>query len=238
MSDAALALEVRGLRSAYGKSEVLSGIDLQVQHGEIAVLLGRNGAGKTTTLRTIAGVQPARGGTVALDGADVTRVTAYRRARAGLALVPQGGRAFSPLSVEDNLRLVRGRNGRAGSGWSLEQVYEFFPKLRVLRRSASGSLSGGERQMLAIGRALRANPHVVMLDEPSEGLAPVIVQAITGLLGELRQRGIAILLAEQNHQAAMRVADRCYFIEKGRIAHCATAEEVRDSGLLARYLGV
>jgi branched-chain amino acid transport system ATP-binding protein len=140
--------------------------------------------------------------------------------------------------VEANLLLVKGRSGANGGRWNLDAVYDLFPPLRKLRRSASGSLSGGERQMLAVGRALMANPTVMMLDEPSEGLAPVIVQAIGGLIGQLRQSGIAVLLAEQNHHIAMRVADYCYFVEKGRIADGCGVQEARERDLVRRYLGV
>jgi len=232
------ALHVEGLQSRYEKSLILAGIDLAVYAGEVAVVLGRNGAGKTTTLRTIAGVHPAYAGRVSLEGRDITAWPTYQRVRAGLALVPSGARAFGPLPVEANLLLVRGRAPANGKRWSLGAVYELFPPLRKLRHSASGSLSGGERQMLAVGRALMANPTVMMLDEPSEGLAPVIVQAIGALIGQLREAGIAILLAEQNHHIAMRVADYCYFIEKGRIAAGCGVHEARDRDLVRRYLGV
>jgi branched-chain amino acid transport system ATP-binding protein len=232
------ALQVEGLQSRYGKSLILAGVDLAVHPGEVAVLLGRNGAGKTTTLRTIAGVHPAFQGRVLLEGSDVTALTAYKRVRSGLALVPSGARAFGPLPVEANLLLVKGRAAANGRRWNLDSVYELFPQLHRLRRSASGSLSGGERQMLAVGRALMANPTVMMLDEPSEGLAPVIVQAIGALIGQLRQAGIAVLLAEQNHHIAMRVADYCYFIEKGRIADGCGVHEARERDLVRRYLGV
>jgi len=232
------ALQVDGLHSRYGKSLILAGIDLAVYAGEVAVVLGRNGAGKTTALRTIAGVHPAYAGFVLLEGRDVTPWLPYHRVRAGLALVPSGARAFGPLPVEANLLLVRGRTAASDRRWNLDAVYELFPPLRKLRHSASGSLSGGERQMLAVGRALMANPTVMMLDEPSEGLAPVIVQAIGGLIGQLRQGGIAILLAEQNHHIAMRVADYCYFIEKGRIAAGCGVQEARERALVRRYLGV
>jgi len=231
-------LEVTGLSSSYGKSQVVSGVSLAVLPGQVVVLLGRNGAGKTTTLRAIAGVQPTNAGTVRLLEFDATRTRAFSRVRAGLALVPSGARAFGPLRVEDNLRLVHGRQVPPGQRWTVDRVYELFPKLRFLRHSASGSLSGGERQMLAVGRALMANPLVIMLDEPSEGLAPVIVQAVAALLGELKEAGLGVLLAEQNHHMAMRVADHCYFIEKGRIAESASAEQARSTGLLERYLGI
>ncbi|HEV1997066.1 MAG TPA: ABC transporter ATP-binding protein [Candidatus Dormibacteraeota bacterium] len=231
------ALEVQALGSSYGKSRVVAGVSLEVASGEIAVLLGRNGAGKTTTLRAIAGVQPADAGKVALDGEDLSGFSAYRRVRRGLVLVPSGARAFGPLTVAQNLHLVRGR--AAGDGrWTVEAVYDFFPKLRQLKDNASGLLSGGERQMLAVGRALMANPRVIMLDEPSEGLAPIIVQSIGELLLRLRDAGLAVFLAEQNHHMAMRVADNCHFIEKGRIVASASAPEAREQGLLERHLGV
>jgi branched-chain amino acid transport system ATP-binding protein len=230
-------LEVIDLVAAYGKSVVVDRVGLTVRAGEIVVLLGRNGAGKTTTLRSIAGVHPPLSGRVRLEDTDVTALLPYRRVRAGLAMVPSGARAFGSLSVEENLTLVTGKRA-AGGGWSLERVYALFPKLRTLRRAASGSLSGGERQMLAVGRALMANPSVIMLDEPSEGLAPVIVQSIARLLSDLRDAGIAVLLAEQNHHMALRVADRCYFIEKGRIAFSGAAAEARESAVVRRFLGI
>ena len=233
-----IRLEVEGLVAGYGKSLVVNGVSLAVSAGEVAVLLGRNGAGKTTALRTIAGIHPAKVGAVRLDGADITRLLPYRRVRSGLALVPSGARAFGSLTVTENLTLVRGHRSTGGDRWTAERVFALFPKLERLRDSAAGSLSGGERQMLAVGRALMANPAVIMLDEPSEGLAPVVVQAIAGLLGELRGAGIAVLLAEQNHHMALRVADRCYFIEKGRIAFSGSALEARESGLVRRFLGV
>jgi branched-chain amino acid transport system ATP-binding protein len=189
-------------------------------------------------LRTSSGIHAPFAGTVRLGGKNVTGIQPFLRVREGLAMVPPGARAFGPLSVEDNLRLVRGRDVTGPDRWTIERVYDFFPKLRVLRASASGSLSGGERQMLAVGRALMANPTVIMLDEPSEGLAPVIVQSIAALLGQLRDNGIAVLLAEQNHHMAMRVADHCYFIEKGRVVYSGSVDEARDGNLVGRYLGV
>lgn len=237
-SPAMAALAVDGICSRYGKSQVLTDVCLEVRPGQIAVVLGRNGAGKTTTLRSICGVHAPFAGTVRIGEHDVTGMKPFRRVRAGLAMVPAGARAFGPLSVEENLRLVRGRVVPASDRWTIERVYDLFPKLGILRGSASGSLSGGERQMLGIGRALMANPTVIMLDEPSEGLAPVIVQSIATLLRELRDHGIAVLLAEQNHHMAMRVADHCYFMEKGRIAHSGPVEEALQGDLIGRYLGV
>jgi len=238
LADPAAELEVDGLVAGYGKSIVVAGISFDVAGREIAVLLGRNGAGKTTTLRSIAGVHPPRAGSVRVGGVDITARLPYQRVRAGMAMVPSGARAFGSLSVEENLSLVSGRRLVDGEQWTTERVYELFPKLRRLRASAAGSLSGGERQMLAVGRALMANPTVIMLDEPTEGLAPVIVQAIAELLLTLRSAGIAVLLAEQNHHMALRVADRCYFIEKGRIAFTGSAADARESTLVRRFLGV
>lgn len=232
-------LEVIDLVAGYGKSMVVDGVSLRLRSGEIAVLLGRNGVGKTTTLRCIAGVHPASSGTVRLAGADVTARQSFRRVRAGMAMVPSGARAFGPLTVEQNLRLVVGRaEADSAKRWDITRVYDLFPKLRALRASQSGQLSGGERQMLAVGRALMANPRVILLDEPSEGLAPVIVHTIAELLRELRGTGIAVLLAEQNHRMALRVCDRCYFIEKGRVAQECSADEARSDVLIHRYLGV
>ena len=232
------ALAVDGICSRYGKSQVLSDVCLQVKPGQVAILLGRNGAGKTTTLRSICGVHTPFAGTIRLGETDVTGMKPFLRVRAGLAMVPPGARAFGPLCIEDNLRLVEGRQVSESERWTTQRVYDLFPKLGTLRASASGSLSGGERQMLAVGRALMANPTVIMLDEPSEGLAPVIVKSIAQLLSQLRDSGIAVLLAEQNHHMAMRVADHCYFIEKGRIAYSGPVEDARQGDMIARYLGV
>jgi branched-chain amino acid transport system ATP-binding protein len=231
-------LEVSDIVAGYGKSMVVDGVSLSVHAGEIALLLGRNGVGKTTTLRCIAGVHPVITGTVRLDGVDVTHRRPFLRVRSGLAMVPSGARAFGPLTVEENLRLVTGGTATGSERWDVDRVYELFPKLRTLRQSQAGSLSGGERQMLAVGRALMANPRVMLLDEPSEGLAPVIVQTIGELLLQLRQTGIAVLLAEQNHHMALRVCDRCYFIEKGRVARECGRDEARSDELIRRYLGV
>jgi branched-chain amino acid transport system ATP-binding protein len=231
-------LEVTEIVAGYGKSMVVDGISLSIRAGEIAVLLGRNGVGKTTTLRCITGVHPVVSGTVRLGGVDITGRRPFLRVRAGLAMVPSGARAFGPLTVEENLRLVIGGAANGGKHWDVDRVYELFPKLRTLRHSQAGSLSGGERQMLAVGRALMANPRVMLLDEPSEGLAPVIVQTIGELLLQLRATGIAVLLAEQNHHMALRVCDRCYFIEKGRVARECSRDEARSDELIRRYLGV
>jgi branched-chain amino acid transport system ATP-binding protein len=231
------ALDVVDVVAGYGKSIVVDRVSLSVRAGEVILLLGRNGVGKTTTLRCIAGVHPAMSGTVRLGDRDITRRAAYQRVRAGIALVPSGARAFAPLSVEHNLRLVTGRTP-SDDRWSVERVFELFPPLQRLRNAAAGQLSGGERQMLAVGRALMANPAVILLDEPSEGLAPVMVQSIATLLGQLRSTGIGVLLAEQNHHMALRVADTFHFMEKGRIAASSDPATARSGDLVKRFLGV
>lgn len=229
-------LDVRGVDAYYGASHVLHGLSLTAARGELVALLGRNGAGKTTTFGALMGVVTARGGSVLVDGEDLAGLRPYQRSRHGLALVPSGARVFANLSVQENLEIVRQRP--VADGWTVQKVYEAFPKLGDLRASAAGNLSGGERQMLAVGRGLMANPKVMMLDEPSEGLAPVVVQAIGALLDRLRQTGLTVLLAEQNHRFALRHADRAYLIEKGAIRHEAAAGELTGSDALQRYLGV
>jgi branched-chain amino acid transport system ATP-binding protein len=230
-------LRVEGLHSYYGASHVLHGVTLTADEGELVALLGRNGAGKTTTLSSLMGTVASRDGRVELDGADLAGLPPYARLRQGLALVPSGARVFGNLTVEENLQVVRPRRVSNG-GWTVERVVEFFPKLADLRASMAGNLSGGERQMLAVGRGLMANPKVLMLDEPSEGLAPVVVQAIGALMSQLKDVGLTVVLAEQNHRFALRHADRAYLIEKGQIRHEAAASELEGSEALHRYLGV
>ncbi len=230
-------LEVRDLDAFYGASHVLHGVSLDVGEGELVALLGRNGAGKTTTLSALIGTVRTRGETIRVGGDDISGLPTHHRARKGLALVPSGARVFPNLSVEENLRIVRARSA-SGDGWTVEGVYEFFPRLRDLRSNMAGNLSGGERQMLAVGRGLMANPRVLLLDEPSEGLAPVVLQEIGRLLGQLREAGLTMVLAEQNHRFALRYADRAYLIEKGQIRHEAAARRLEGSEELRRYLGV
>jgi branched-chain amino acid transport system ATP-binding protein len=232
-------LQVDGLHGYYGASHVLHGIDLEANEGELVALLGRNGAGKTTTLSAIIGTVQTRQGSVRLGGEDLTDAHTHRRVRQGLVLVPSGARVFGNLTVQENLEIVRPRRVENGEQpWSVPRVYEHFPKLADLRASMAGNLSGGERQMLAVGRGLMANPRVLLLDEPSEGLAPVIVQAIGRLTRELKEVGLTMILAEQNHRFALASADRAYLIEKGQIRHEAAASELEGSDALQRYLGV
>jgi branched-chain amino acid transport system ATP-binding protein len=227
-------LDVDGIHTYYGESHVLHGVSLRVAPGEAVALLGRNGAGKTTAIRSIVGFTPPRAGRVVFEGQAIERWPSYRIARRGLALVPQGRRIFAPLSVRENLLL-----GARSSGWTLERVFELFPRLRERQAQLGGTLSGGEQQMLAIARALLTNGRLLLLDEPSEGLAPLIVREIGGILQSLKVQRLSLLLVEQNYHLALRVADRVYVMNKGQIVYEGTpaglegAEDVKR-----RYLGV
>ena len=208
-----------------------------MEPGETVALLGRNGAGKTTTLMGILGLLPGASGSVKLAAAELGRLAAYRRAQAGLAYVPSGARCFPNLTVVENLE-VAARKGAGAKAWNRQAVFETFPKLELLKANLAGGLSGGERQMLAVGRALMSNPRVILMDEPTEGLAPVIVQAIARLVIELKRTGVSILLAEQNHKMALKVADRAAFMEKGRLVEQMPASDAATSKVLHRILGV
>jgi len=226
------------IHTYYGRSHILQGVSLQVAASETVTLLGRNGAGKTTTLRSIMGLTPARGGRITFAERDVTRSKTHRIARAGLAFVPSGRRIFSELTVRQNLLLfVRGAAaGRAQ--WGIERVYDTFPKLAELDTRKAGFLSGGEQQMLKLGRALVANPRLILLDELTEGLAPAIVDDLADWLRLLKQEGYSMLVCEQNALFALALADRGYIIDKGRIRHSGAATQLRDSNEVMQYLGV
>ncbi len=232
-------LEVTGLTSHYGRIQALKGLDLAVAEGELLALVGANGAGKTTLLRTISGVQPASGGTIRFAGRDITRMRAAERVRLGIAQVPEGRQVFGPLSVEDNLMLGAYTRPRSDVAEDIERIYAMFPILKQKRREPAGTLSGGQQQMLAMGRALMARPKLLLLDEPSMGLAPLLVAEIFATIRKLKAAGTTIFLVEQNAQAALSIADRGYVLETGRIV-------LQDSGpaLLANervkeaYLGI
>jgi branched-chain amino acid transport system ATP-binding protein len=219
---------------------VIFDLDLEVDHGKIVTLLGRNGSGKTSTLISIAGSVSitAKADRLELDGIDVGHLPPFKRVRSGISFVPSGSRAFPNLTVHENLSTVRGDNNSAGGKWTIERVYEAFPQLARLRESKGGQLSGGERQMLAVARALVANPKVLMLDEPSEGLGPIIVRQIGTMLRELANQGLAVLLTEQNHRLALEVADYANFIEKGQIVWSGDARAASDGEVVAKYLAV
>lgn len=234
-----LVFEVEGLNAYYGKSQVVFDLGLRVDHGEAVAVLGRNGAGKTSTLMALAGVVRSDVKKLELDGVDIHTLPSFKRVHAGISLVPSGSRSFPNLTVDENLAMVRGSKGNGqGGGWEIDDAYEQFPKLQDLKNNSAGTLSGGERQMLAVARAMLANPKLLMLDEPSEGLAPLIVRAIAERLKEMRGQGIGVLITEQNHRLALDVADRVYFIEKGQVVWEGSAEAAADPDILSRYLAV
>ena len=227
-------LEVEGIHSFYGKSHVLEGVSLSVGEGELVTLLGRNGAGKTTTLRSIMGIVRPRSGSVRFLGEEMAGREIFEIARAGIALVPEHRGIFGMLSVEENLKVAE-RPGR----WKLPDVYGLFPRLLERRRNGGNALSGGEQQMLAIARALLNNPRLLLLDEPTEGLAPVIVEEIVRVLRAIRRTGMAVLLVEQNLAVCEKLADRHYVLEQGRIVYDGSAAAFSaDASIRDRYLAL
>ncbi|HZD88850.1 MAG TPA: ABC transporter ATP-binding protein [Pseudolabrys sp.] len=231
-------LEIEDVVSRYGRVEALHGVSLEVAAGEIVTLIGNNGAGKTTLMRVISGVQPKARGRLRFDGEDIERLPAHARVAVGIAQVPEGRQVFAPLSVEDNLRLGAYRRS-AGKGDALARVYDLFPVLKERRASAAGNLSGGQQQMLAMGRALMSDPRLLLLDEPSMGLAPALVDQILDAVMTLRNTGVTILLVEQNVVAALAIADRAYVIETGRIVlNGGSGDLARDPRVREAYLGL
>jgi len=228
-------LAVADVHTYYGDSHVLHGVSLGVAPGEVVAILGRNGMGKTTLIRSVVGFTPPRHGRVRFRGEDVTAWAPFRRIEHGMALVPQGRRVFVSLSVRENLEVARTRTGR----WSLERVYGLFPRLGERAANRAGKLSGGEQQMLAIGRALMSNPTVLLMDEPTEGLAPLLVREVGRVIGDLRREGLSILLVEQNLPLAAAVADRVYVLNRGEIVYSSTpAELMADEAVKSRFLGL
>ena len=232
-------LAVDELVSGYGRIEVLHGVSLTVAAGEIVALVGSNGAGKTTLLRAISGVHPVTSGSIRLAGEAIDALAAHQRVARGIAQVPEGRQVFAPLTVDDNLRLgafVR-RDGEIAA--DLDTIYGTFPALAEKRHATAGALSGGQQQMLAIGRALMAKPSLLLLDEPSMGLAPLLVEQIFSIIADFKRRGLTVLLVEQNAHAALAIADRGYVIESGRIAMAGTSAALReDERVRAAYLGL
>ncbi len=232
-------LEVRTLDVSYGSSQVLFGLTLTVNQGETLALLGRNGAGKSTTMKAIAGVIPAKRGSVALEGKPITGQPSHRIARAGIGFVPEDRQIFIDLSVDDNLRIAAKRGAHGAQDWSLERVYDMLPLLKPLRERLGGQLSGGEQQMLTIGRSLMGNPSLLLLDEPSEGLAPIMVQKIGELIEDLRKLGTTIVLAEQNLHFCLGLADRAVVIDKGSDVFEGSIRELEaNADVKQRYLSV
>ena len=232
-------LSVEGLRSRYGRIEVLHGIDLEVKAGEIVTVIGANGAGKTTLLRCLSGVQPASGGRLVFRGDDVTRVPGHRRLGLGLAQVPEGRQIFTNLTVEENLRLGAYLFSDDRVDADMAEAFALFPVLREKRSQRAGGLSGGQQQMLAIARALMGRPNCLLLDEPSMGLAPILVDQILEVVGNLKTLDVTVLLVEQNAYAALAIADRAYVMETGRVTMAGTAAELAaDPRVREAYLGV
>jgi branched-chain amino acid transport system ATP-binding protein len=233
-----MILEVSRIDTYYGTSHVLQGVDLAVRPGESVALLGRNGVGKTTTLRSIMGLTPARAGSIRFFGQEIRGLPADAVSRLGVAYVPDDHRIFPGLTADENLELARRLSRRTGA-WNRERVNELFPKLKELGPAKGLNLSGGEKRMLAIGRALMANPALILLDEPSEGLAPLLVAHIAEVLNVMKREGMTILLADQNLRFCRRVCDRGYVLEKGRVQTEGTMEAiVKDEQIVRKYLAV
>jgi branched-chain amino acid transport system ATP-binding protein len=221
-------LEVEGIHTFYGLSHILFGVSLKVEPKVLVCLLGRNGAGKTTTLRSIIGLNPPRQGSIRFRGEDVTGEEPYLLTRKGISYVPDDRRIFADLTVGENLE-IGVRKARSGAGWGRERVYEIFPALQKIESRKGGCLSGGEQKMLAIARALMGNPELLLLDEPTEGLAPALVRALEAQIKGLRDSGLTVLLAEQNVKSALRLSDRGYIIDNGQIRYEGRVEEMRDN---------
>ena len=230
-------LDVQDIHTYYGDAYVLQGLSLKLEQGQILGLLGRNGVGKTTLVNSICGFVPPRRGKIVFKDTDITAVPSFETVRSGMGLVPQGRRVFPTLSVEENL-LVAERHGER-HGWNLERVYKMFPRLRERRNQRARTLSGGEQQMLAIGRGLMTNPDCLIMDEPSEGLAPIIIQGVWEAIAQLKKEGMSILLVEQNASLALKLVDYVHVMSKGRVVYSAKPAELwANDAIKASYLGI
>jgi branched-chain amino acid transport system ATP-binding protein len=233
------ALNLTNVHTFYGDSHILHGVSFSLRSGGVLALLGRNGAGKTTCISTIIGFLRPRDGSIRLFGEPIEGLSPERISRLGIGLVPQGRRVFASLTVRENLMVAQQRDNAGTNAWSVERIYEMFPRLRERNGQFAGTLSGGEQQMLAIGRALMGNPRVLLLDEPSEGLAPLIVAEVGRTIRRLKQEGQSIVLVEQNHQLALDIADQVVILNTGRCVFAGESGEIRDNEeLIAQNLGV
>lgn len=238
-SQAEELLRVSGMESCYGRIKALKGISLEVRRGEMVALVGANGAGKTTFLRTLSGVQPMSGGSIHFGGEDISKLRSDMRMRRGICQSPEGRQVFGPLSIDDNLRLGAYTQPRHQIEEDLEKVFAMFPVLKEKRQLPAGTLSGGQQQMLAIGRALMGRPRLLLLDEPSMGLAPLLVQEVFNVIKALKAQGMTILLVEQNAFAALAIADRAYVLETGEVTLTGSgAELISNEQVRAAYLGM
>ena len=234
-----MILEVKDVHTYYGTSHVLFGVSLDVDRGEVVCLMGRNGAGKSTTFRTVMGLTPPRAGTVLFQGKDVTRLKVHAKARLGIGYVPEDRQIFPDLTVRENLDIGRSSGIRRKDGWDIDRIYGLFPVLEKYDRKPGGQLSGGEQQMLTIARTLMGNPELVLLDEPTEGLAPVIVISLKEMILRLKEMGTTILLSEQNVKFAVKVSDRVFIIDNGAIRYSNDIKGfVEDERVQKRYLAV
>jgi len=232
-------LEIRDIHTYYNQSYILQGVTLHVAPGEIVGVLGRNGVGKTTLMRSVIGFTPPRGGQIIFSGRDITKSATETIVRQGVALVPQGRRVFRSLSVSENLAIAAQSRDSQRPVWTMGHVFDAFPRLRERQNQRAGTLSGGEQQMLAVGRALISNPRLILLDEPTEGLSPLLVRELQGVLKRLKEEGTTLLLIEQRVNFALALTDRVYLMGKGQIAMETTPEALRsDAALRHRYLGV
>jgi branched-chain amino acid transport system ATP-binding protein len=234
-----MQLEVENINTYYGLSHILFDVSLKVDQGEVVVLLGRNGAGKTTTMRSIMGLTAPKQGKVKFNGREITGLPPYKAARLGLGFVPEDRRIFPDLTVHANLDVGRQKSRSKGTGWTIDRIYELFPRLREMSGRRGGNLSGGEQQMLTIARTLMGNPDLILLDEPSEGLAPIIVKVLGDFIDLIKQEGMTVLLSEQNVKFALKHSDRAYIVDNGHIKYEGSIKDLeKDEEIKKRYLAV
>lgn len=234
-----MILEVKEINTFYDLSQILFGVSLNMDRGEVICLLGRNGVGKTTTLRSIMGLTPARAGRIMFKGKEITNLASYQIAQLGMGFVPEDRRIFSDLTVRENLEVARKMAPKQRAMWSIAEIYQLFPILKNLEGRRGGYLSGGEQQMLTIGRTLMGNPELILLDEPSEGLSPLVVKDLGRQVRSLKENGISILLCEQNARFAMELSDRAYILDKGKIRFQGSIRELKENQEIAHtYLAV